>query len=114
MLTPESYQFAWIIYILAVGGMMLAAYLLFRNFSSRSLALALVWPLTVILLTPVSADEGAAYLAPALIVAAFEWLAIGSEALGRSLLPMGVLLGIALTLEMLFFALRALWRRRFP
>lgn len=112
MLTAESYQFAWMAYATAVTGMLLAGYLLLRDWVSRTVLLGLFWPLAVLLLTPVSAEEGADFLAPALIVGVFEWLSIGTEAVARSARPIAVVVGLAIALELIVLTGWMLLKRR--
>ena len=112
MLTPEAYQMAWLVYTAAVAGLLAALFVAFAQAVSRRVLLGILWPLAVTLLTPVSAAEGAEFLAPALIVGVFEWLSIGEEALARSLRPIGVFLIIAVVLEVAYFAIAAWFRHR--
>lgn len=102
MLTEESYQFAVMVYcaaaVVAIG---LFNLWMLRGQSLR-LRLLLSLPLAAILLTPALIEPGAETLAPALIVAAFQFLTHGAEtgpemaehALKPLLLFTGVAVGI--------------------
>ena len=83
MLTPESYQTAWLFYALAALGGLAYLYFLLRNHLSRGARVALVLILAGLVLTPAHPAEDIKTWAPALFVAGFELLTSGAEAAAR-------------------------------
>ena len=83
MLTPESYQMAWLVYLgAAVAGL---AYLFFFIGSgmSRGARLAIILLLAGLVLTPAHPAEDIGTWAPAIFVSGFELLVSGPEAASR-------------------------------
>ena len=111
MLTESGYQGALLVYSLSA----LLALLLFNVWLLRgrswALRLALTLPLAALLLTPAYIEPGAETLAPALIVAPFQWLSLGPEAAQHALSPLLLFTGVAVGFSVLFGVLR-FWRSR--
>ena len=80
MLTEGSYQSALWVYALAAIAALVVFNLWFLPRARWRLRVALTLPLAALLLTPASIAPGADTLAPALVVAAFQWLSEGREA----------------------------------
>lgn len=101
MLQDQSYLTALVVYsgsaVLAVGALFLW---LRRSWRPVWRWLLLLTGLAL-LLTPAYPYEGVDTLAPALIVAAFQFLTAGPEAAEHALRPLGASLGLALLLTLL-------------
>lgn len=68
-------------------------------------------PLAALLLTPAYIAAGATTFAPALVVAAFQWLSAGPEAAEHALRPLALFFGVALAAGFLAFLLSMLLAR---
>ncbi|MEO0435299.1 MAG: hypothetical protein AAF098_00155 [Pseudomonadota bacterium] len=105
MLTEESYQLAlWVYSGSAVVAIGLLNLWVLRG-SSLRLRLLLSLPIAAVLLTPALIEPGADTLAPALIVAAFQFLTHGAEAgpdmAEHALKPLLLFTGFAVVLGLL-------------
>ena len=83
MLTPESYQMAWLVYIGAALAGLAYLYFLIGSRLSRGARLALVLLLAGLVLTPAHPAEDISTWAPAIFVSGFEFLISGPEAAAR-------------------------------
>jgi hypothetical protein len=111
MLTASGYLGGLIIYC----GAALLALLLFNLWFLRGARWGtrclLVFPLAALLLTPAYYEAGADTLAPALVVAAFQWLSHGPEAAAHATRPLLVFTAVALGIGLAAFALSTLLHR---
>src|SRR5690606_16998916 len=106
----SDYAMAWLVYLLAVLGLLLVAGRLLR--ALRRLRWPVLLFLAGFLLTPVLIPEQAAWYAPAVVVAGVRLLDYGVAAMAALLLrpvQMGLLLA---GLGLLVLLLRWLWQRR--
>jgi hypothetical protein len=103
VLTPESYQFSWLVYAASVLAIMLCLYPLLRKIARPAVTVGILLALSTLLLTPVSVEPGAEHLAPAFIVGIFEFFTLGSESFSRSGKPIAVFLGVVILVELLVF-----------
>ena len=87
MLTTGSYITAWLIYMAAVTGLVIATPSVLRIFKSAKFILLFRLLLAALLLTPVASAPGVETFAPAIMVGVFE-LFVGSEDAARSVLPL--------------------------
>jgi hypothetical protein len=83
VLTPESYQTAWLVYGTASLLALAYLYLLIGSRMTRLGRLALILVLAGLVLTPAHPSEEIKTWAPALFVAGFELLTSGVEAAAR-------------------------------
>jgi hypothetical protein len=112
VLTPENYQLAWLIYLSAGACTLLYLRYIWRGSMPSMVLLLLVLSLAALLLTPARPESGADTYAPALVVAAFDLLTYGPEAVSRALRPIGFTLSVALALGAIIGLVQALLRRR--
>lgn len=96
MLTEESYQMAWMIYLAGGAGGLLCVHLWWFSGLGGRLRLTLALLLAVLIFTPTSSGEGVDTWAPAIVVGGFELLTDGPEAALKTLRPMGLLCLLAL------------------
>lgn len=97
MMTTQAYLLAWMLYLLAAGGLLVVAWRISRRWRPdalriAALALAAAWLLTPALVEPGVPRET---LAPAWIVLAFEWWDGGYAQAQRVLYPLLVLAAAA-------------------
>lgn len=111
----ESYQFAWMLYILGVLAGGLATWLLFRRFGRACGHFFAVTALTL-LLTPYAVDGQAMIMAPALFILVMETLVNGFETVKPiALLLAGVwLIGLVVSLFYQLLTRNAFWVRAHP
>lgn len=113
MLTEGSYQSALWVYALAAIAALAMFNLWFLPRAARwRLRVALTLPLAALLLTPASIAPGADTLAPALVVAAFQWLGEGREAAIYALRLLGLSGAVALLLAVALPVAAARMRKR--
>lgn len=112
MLTPQNYQLAWLIYLSAGACMLIYLRYTWRGSMPSAALLLSVLALAALLLTPARPESGADTYAPALVVAAFDLLTYGPEAVTRALRPIGFTLTVALGLGAIILLFQALMRRR--
>jgi hypothetical protein len=101
VLTEESYHLALAAYTgAAVLALLLMAWWLRRTWRPAWIAL-LVLVGAALLLTPAYPEESVTTMAPALVVAAFQWLTVDSAAAMHAVRPLGFMVGVALVLSLL-------------
>ena len=83
MLTPESYQTAWLVYLAAATAGLVYLYVLIGPRMGRGSRLALLLVLAGLVLTPAHPAEDISTWAPAIFVSGFELLTNGPEAAAR-------------------------------
>ena len=83
MLTPESYQTAWLVYGAASLAALLYLYFLLGARLSAASRIALLLLLAGLILTPAHPTEAIKTWAPALFVTGFELMTSGVEAAAR-------------------------------
>jgi hypothetical protein len=102
MLTDSGYQLALLAYaVAALVALPLAARWLLPR-AGIGLRLVIVLPLAALLLTPAYIQPGADTLAPALVVALFQFMGEGAAGAQHALRPLGLLSAAALLLGMKF------------
>jgi hypothetical protein len=84
----NNYLIVWIAYLLSAAGLLLVFWRMTRSMRAGWLKAALRSLLPAILLTPVSLVEGEQWLAPAYLVAAYDWVLGNQE---RALLAAALL-----------------------
>lgn len=100
MLSETSYFMAMAAYIVAaVLALLLAAWWLSGRWRPAWIGL-LVLLGAALLLTPAYPESGVTTLAPALIVAAFQWLTVDQAAAQHALRPLLFMVGLALALSL--------------
>ena len=111
MLTEQGYTWGLAVY----GAAALLALFFFNLWilrgRSAALRLILCLPLATLLLTPALIEPGAGSLAPALIVAAFQWLSQGPDAAEHALRPLGLFTAVAFAIGCICALLLILLRR---
>ena len=112
MLTETGYLGGLFVY----GGAALVALVLFNLWMLRGarwgVRCLVTFPLAALLLTPAYIEAGAETLAPALVVAAFQWLNDGAEAAAHATRPLLVFTALALAIGLLAFVLSLFFGRR--
>jgi hypothetical protein len=112
MLTDSGYQLALLAYaVAALVALPLAARWLLPR-AGIGLRLVIVLPLAALLLTPAYIQPGADTLAPALVVALFQFMGEGAAGAQHALRPLGLLSAAALLLGTIAWLLLALRERR--
>ncbi|MBN7798365.1 hypothetical protein [Parahaliea mediterranea] len=102
MLSEQSYHIAMAAYLgAAVLALLLTAWWLRRRWHPAWIGL-LVLPGAAVLLTPAYPEAGVSTLAPAVIVAGFQWLTVDQAAAEHALRPLLAAVGLALLLALLF------------
>lgn len=111
MLTSTGYITGLLVYVLSA---LLALWPLNRwllRWAGPGLRLLISLPVAALLLTPAYIQAGAETLAPALVVAAFQWLSQGPEAAEHALRPLMLFTAVAAGIAALGALLLA-WRDR--
>lgn len=105
MMTTKAYLLAWVLHVLAAGGLIFVVYRISRAWRPLALRIVVCTVAAVWLLMPAVVEPGAPkeWMAPALIVLAIEWWE-SFDAAARVLHPLLVLTAIAVV-----FALLANW-----
>ncbi len=103
MLTAESYQTAWAIYVLAGLGLLLSLRIWLIASWSPAKSVTLLLVLAALTLTPSAPGEDASGYAPAVVVFGFELLTNGAESAMESLRALLASLALALALATGFF-----------
>jgi hypothetical protein len=101
VLSEQSYHIALAVYL---GSALLALLLMawwLRAYWRPAWINLLVLVGAALLLTPAYPEQGIATMAPALIVAAFQWLTVDQAAAEHALRPLLFMLGAALLLSLL-------------
>ncbi len=111
MLSPESYQTAWLFYAGATMGAILILYLWVGSRLSHGVRLALALILAALALTPAHPGADTQTWAPAIFVVFFELLTTGTEAAARPLRSLLIAQGMALALCLLGWVLFRSLRR---
>lgn len=102
MLSEQSYYIALAAYLgAAVLALVLAAWWLRRRWHPAWIGL-LVLLGAALLLTPAYPEAGISTLAPAVIVAGFQWMTVGQEAAAHALRPLLAATALAVLLALLF------------
>lgn len=115
MLTESSYHTALWVYALAALAALALFNLWFLPRLRWRLRAVLTLPVAALLLTPALIAPGADTWAPALIVAAFQWLNQGREAAAHALRPLALFTAAALLLAVaLLVAAARIHKRREP
>jgi len=104
-MTDSSYYLAWLIYIVACGGVSFLTWKLLKPWIDLSVRHVII-PMLVILLTPYFSDPGKSRLAPAILTSLFEGL------LGDKKIAMNALFAIGVLLVFWFLIVFALRFRR--
>ncbi len=113
MLNEQSYHFAMAAYFgAAVLALLLFAFWLRKSWRPAWIGLVVLLGAAV-LLTPAYPEAAVDTLAPALIVAVFQWLTVDLAAAQHALRPLAVMVGAALLLALLL-GLTVLRHRRAP
>lgn len=101
MLTTKAYVLAWLIHVLAAGGLILVVFRVSRAWSPLALKIVVRTVAAVWLLMPAVVDPGAPkeWMAPALIVLALEWWE-SFDAATRVLQPLLVLTAVAVLVSL--------------
>ncbi len=101
MLSESSYMTALYIYVgAALATMLYLSWWLSRHWRAGTVALFVLLA-GALLLTPAYPKEGVETLAPALIVAAFQWLTEGMEGAMHALRPLALTCLVAVVLALL-------------
>lgn len=102
MLTAKGYALAWLIHVLAAGGLIIVVYRISRAWRPLALRIVVCTVAAVWLLMPAVVEPGSPkeWMAPALIVLALEWWE-SFELARRVLQPMLVLTAVAVVLALL-------------
>ncbi len=111
MLTDESYQMAWMVYIGAGIAALVYFYFLLGPRLSAALRLGIVLILAALVLTPAHPAEDIATWAPAIFVSGFELLTNGPEAAARPFRSLLAAQGIAVALCLLIWVVQRLRRK---
>ncbi|MCX2981444.1 hypothetical protein EYC98_11275 [Halieaceae bacterium IMCC14734] len=99
MQTDQTYQLAWAIYVFGAAGLAgVAGYWVSRWGGSWAAVFTALLVSAALLLTPARATEDTLALAPALVVAVFDALAIESAAFARAGTPLLWCIGASLVL----------------
>ncbi len=114
MLDQDAYVTGMAVY-LGAGGLasLYFAWWLSRRWAN-SIAIALGLVAAALLLTPAYQGADAQTMAPALVVAAFEWLTNGPEAAAHAIRPLSAALAAAVAIGALVLLLGWLLGRRNP
>ncbi|GAB3271991.1 hypothetical protein [Parahaliea aestuarii] len=113
MLNEQSYHIAMAAYLgAAVLALVLFAFWLRKSWRPAWIGLVVLLG-AALLLTPAFPEAGVETLAPALIVAVFQWLTVDISAAEHALRPLAVMVGAALVLALLL-GLTVLRHRRVP
>lgn len=101
MLTTKAYVLAWLIHVLAAGGLILVVFRISRAWNPLALRIVIRTVAAVWLLMPAVVEPGAPkeWMAPALIVLALEWWE-SFDAATRVLQPLLVLTAIAVVVAL--------------
>lgn len=100
MLTTESYETAWLAYIVATAAALVILYLWVGPRMSRGARLCWVLVLGALALTPAHPSPEIKTWAPALFVTGFELLTNGTEAAARPLRSLIISLGFVFALSL--------------
>ena len=101
------YLFAWLVYLLAAFGIILATWCMTRGMKLRRTRRTLRAIIAVILLTPINIGQHSSWLAPAYLVGAYDFV-LGDYQRAQIA---GVYLGAAFALLMLLILLESVLRR---
>ena len=113
MLSEETYLIAMVAYITAALVALLCMAWWLRGYWRPAWIAALLLPGAALLLTPAYPEAGIDTMAPALIVAAFQWLTVDQAAAAHALRPLVFVTGAAALLALLL-GLTVLRQRRAP
>ncbi|MCZ6829642.1 MAG: hypothetical protein O7F73_08655 [Gammaproteobacteria bacterium] len=105
MLTTESYQMAWGVYLAAALGLLWLVRQWLRPRSGAALQVTLLLMLAALVLTPSLADPELEHYGPAVVVAVFDLLTHGPESIMRSVEPLLLMQLLAVALGLLFLIL---------
>lgn len=113
MLTESSYHWALLVYQLSavLALVLMNVWLLSRH--SAALRIFLTLPVAALLLTPAYIEAQAETMAPALVVAAFQWLSVDQEAAMHAIRPLVLFTAVAFVLG-LIVAVFLIWRKKRP
>ena len=114
MLTEESYQLAWGIYLAAALGILLLLRHWMQAHISAGWLVTLLLLLAALMLTPAPAASDSESYAPAWLVATFDLLTHGSQSLMRAAEPLLAMLLLAIALGLVFKVLSSLFFRKKP
>jgi len=98
VLTEQSYLIALYTYIAAALAFVLFLGWRASRYVGPGTVALLVLVAAALLLTPAYPKAGVTTFAPALIVAAFQWLTYGPDTVGHALRPLGLALAVAAVL----------------
>jgi hypothetical protein len=111
LLTDSGYFTALGVYLISAVLALLLMNLWVLRGRGMALRVLITLPLAALLLTPAYIEPGAETFAPAVIVAAFQWLAQGPEAAQHALRPLGLFTGGGFAVGV-FLAVILVWRGR--
>ena len=112
MLSESSYHTAIYVYVGSACIMLLyLAWWLSRHWRASFVALV-VLPLAALLLTPAYPKAGVETMAPALVVAVFQFATQGPDAAAHAIRPLVFMTGVALVIAVFFVAVTFLVGRR--
>lgn len=109
MLTPESYQTAWLVYGAASLAALLYLFFLLGPRISAAIRIALIILLAALILTPAHPGEDIKTWAPAIFVTGFELMTSGVEAAARPFRSLVAAEALALGLCVLLWLMRRLF-----
>lgn len=101
MLNQSGYQLAMVVYLAAgILALLALAWWLRRHWRPAWIGFVVLLG-AALLLTPAYPEAGVDTLAPAVIVAAFQWMTVDQAAAEHALRPLAFMLGAALVLSVL-------------
>jgi hypothetical protein len=112
VLTESGYLWALIVYIASALFALVLFNLWFLKGRSLALRVLLSFPLAALLFTPAYIEPDAETFAPALIVAAFQWLSQGPEFAEHALRPLALFSGVGLGAGLLMAGVLTVRERR--
>jgi hypothetical protein len=110
VLTPESYQVAWLVYGAASLAALLYLFFVLASRFNAATRIALILLLAGLVLTPAHPGEDIKTWAPAIFVTGFELMTSGVEAAARPLRSLVAAEALALALCVLLWLARLLLR----
>lgn len=99
-MTDTQYLWGWVIYLAGALGCLLSLWLLIRKWPLRAKRPVMLTT-AILLLLPGTVLPGQTFLAPALLVSAYDGLSLGMEAFWRNGLFVLIAAGIAFTAGLL-------------
>ena len=101
MYTADDYFYGWVFYLVGVAIIVLCGWLLTAKIKHRDTRIVIRLIATTFFLVPWYATPDTDYLAPAWLIAGFEWVFEGTEAFWRAGAPLLTTITLVLALALI-------------